>query len=121
MGSGSFSLHVGHDVGFSFEQLSCTTKTSAFEDNANETSVSPNQPASTCRAKIIERKIEDWRHDIEPAQPDARSVIRDITDTARENAERPFKKYYRPMIDGRPPLGAALEGVTWLERRIGRC
>ena len=23
---------------------------------------------------------------------------------------RPFKKYYRPMIDGGPPLGAALEG-----------
>ena len=96
-------------------------RTSAFEGNANEISVSPNQPASTCRAKIIERKIEEWRHDIEPAQLDARSVVRDITDTARVNAGVPLKEYYRPMIDGRPPLGAALEGVTWLERRIGRC
>ena len=37
------------------------------------------------------------------------------------NAGVPLKEYYRPMIDGGPPLGAALEGVTWLQRRIGRC
>ena len=38
------------------------------------------------------------------------------------NAGVPLKEYYRPMIDGGPPLRAALEEVTtWLQRRIGRC
>ena len=85
-------------------------RTSAFEGNANEISVSPNQPASTCRAKIIERKIEKWRHDIEPAQLDTRSVVRDITDTARVNAGVALNQYYRPLIDGGPPLGARPRG-----------